>query len=356
MGHSLIAFVIVLGVLIFFHEFGHFIVARLFKVGVDTFSLGFGPKIYRKTVGETEYCLSAIPLGGYVKMVGEMPGEDLKPEDIGRSFTHKKLYQKMGIVAAGPAFNVLLAVVIFYLISQFYGLYLLRPVVGEVMEGKPAASAGIESGDVIRMIDEQPVEAWEDLARLISESGGRTVRVTIERRGQVVTRDVTPEKSPSTNLFGEETDRYLIGISASGEAFHKPLNPLEAFVEAFHQTWEITRLTFLSIGKIITGSLSAKTLGGPIMIAQMAGEQAQAGMVNLAFFIAMLSINLAIINLFPIPVLDGGHILFFAIEGLTGKGVSDTLREKANQFGVVLLVALMMFVFYNDILRIFNGG
>lgn len=360
MGHSLVAFVIVLGVLIFFHELGHFLVARFFGVGVETFSLGFGPKIYRKKIGLTEYCLSVIPLGGYVKMVGEDPASETSAEDRALSFTHKPLFQKSLIVAAGPIFNFVLAVLIFYLLFQIAGSYYVRPVVGAVADDSPALTAGVKPGDLIKAIDGKAVETWDDMVLLISKSnksksGAERLDFFINRNGQNLHIPIVPEQTTATNIFGETIKKPMVGISSAGDVVHERLNPIEAMGEAFVRTWEIIKLTILSIGKIFTGSVSANTLGGPIMIAQMAGDQARAGVANLAFFIAMLSINLGIINLFPVPVLDGGHLVFFGIEAITGKPAGDRLREKANQFGMMLLLALMVFVFYNDILRIFYG-
>ncbi len=351
MGHSLLAFTVVLGVLIFFHEFGHFIVARLCGVGVETFSLGFGPKIYRKKIGFTEYCLSLIPLGGYVKMVGEEPISRIKEEDIKKSFAHKKIYQKMLIVAAGPAFNFILAILIFYVIFQVSGLYLVKPVVGDVGKNSPAMKAGIQKGDVIKQIKNTPIESWHDMVGLIDGTKGSAVDILIERNGRKILMKLWPEAKKTKNIFGEEITRYMIGISSSGEVYNKRLNPIQAMGTSLGKTWDFIYLTFLSVAKIINGSLSSKTLGGPIMIAEMAGKQAKAGAANFIFFIAMLSINLGIVNLFPIPVLDGGHIFFFLIEAVTGKPVSDKVHEKANQVGIALLVALMVFVFYNDIMR-----
>ncbi len=355
MGHSLVAFVVVLGVLIFFHELGHFLVARFFGVGVETFSLGFGPKIYRKKIGLTEYCLSIIPLGGYVKMVGEDPSTQIPDQDRSLSFTHKRLYQKSLIVAAGPIFNFVLAVLIFYVLFQVSGSYYVRPVVGTVADGSPAMSAGVKPGDLIEAIDGVRVESWDEMVALIGESRAEKLEFLINRNGQTLGIPIVPEQSTATNIFGETIKKPMIGISSAGDVVHQRLNPLEALTESFVRTWEIIKLTLMSVGKIFTGSVSAKTLGGPIMIAQMAGQQAEAGMANLAFFIAMLSINLGIINLFPVPVLDGGHLVFFGLEALTGKPAGERLRERANQFGMVLLLTLMVFVFYNDILRIFNG-
>ncbi len=356
MGYSLMAFIIVIGILVFIHEFGHFIAARFFGVGVDVFSLGFGPKILKKTIGRTQYCLSAIPLGGYVKMVGEEPGAELDPKDLHLSFTHKSLFRKSMIVAAGPFFNFFLAIFVYYVLYQFSGLYLSKPIVGKIMENSPAQTAGIQPGDIIKEVNAVEIESFEDISRIISSGKGEKLDMILEREGQRLAITVTPSLSPAKNAFGEPIEKYVIGIVGNGETYHVGLNPIEALSRSLYDIWGLVKLTILSVGKMINGSISADNLGGPIMIAQMAGEQAKAGITNFAWFIALLSVNLGIINLFPIPVLDGGHLMFFAIEGLTGKAVSEKLREKLIQFGAAVLVALMVFVFYNDIVRMFNGG
>ncbi len=356
MGHSVVAFIIVIGVLVFIHELGHFLVARFFKVGVDVFSLGFGPKIFKKMKGRTEYCISAVPLGGYVKMVGEEPDKPLSQGEKAISFSHKPVYQKSLIVAAGPAFNFFLAIVIFYVLYQFSGIYLARPVIGEVMDNTPARHAGLLPGDVITKVDGHDIRSFEDISRIVGGSDGQALDIGVDRDGRNVRISLVPERQETTNVFGETVDRYVIGIRGTGDVFHQPLNPFQAMARSISDTYGLVKLTLLSVGKMISGSLSADNLGGPIMIAQMAGEQAKAGAVNFAWFIALLSVNLGIINLFPIPVLDGGHLVFFGIEAVTGKQVGEKLREKMIQFGAALLVALMVFVFYNDIIRIFNGG
>ncbi|MBW2653369.1 MAG: RIP metalloprotease RseP [Deltaproteobacteria bacterium] len=356
MGHSAIAFIIVIGVLVFIHEFGHFIAARLCGVGVEVFSLGFGPKILKKKYGRTLYCLSAIPLGGYVKMVGEEPGTTIDPEDVKFSFTHKSLLQKSIVVAAGPLFNFFLTIFIFYGLYQFSGIYLAKPVVGKVMEDTPALTAGIKPGDVIKEINRNKIESFEDIARIIGAGNGEQLEIIVERDTGLKGIVLSPVLKPAKNPFGEEIEKYVIGIVGTGESFNKSLNPFAALWRSIQDTYGLVKLTLLSVGKMVSGSISANNLGGPLMIAQIAGEQAKAGVMNFIWFIALLSVNLGIINLFPIPVLDGGHLLFFSIEALTGKAVSEKLREKLMQFGAAVLVALMVFVFYNDIIRMVNGG
>ncbi len=353
MSVNIFALVIVLGVLIFFHELGHFLVARLLGVGVETFSLGFGPKMIGKKIGITDYRISAVPLGGYVKMVGEQPDADLDPADIPLSFTHKNVFKRILIVAAGPFFNLLLALIIFYGIFQISGMLILKPSIGEINEGTPAYRTGLKKGDLVVSIDGVKISTWEDMAKMITTSKGKTLSISVIRSNSMRVVDVTPEPKIFKNIFNEDIERYVIGVTASGDFFTKDLNVFQALSQSFIQTYQITALTIKGVVKLFQGTVSPKTLGGPIMIAQMAGQEARAGVVNFIFFIALISINLAILNFLPIPVLDGGHLLFFFVEAVTGRPVSIKIREIAQQAGIFVLILLMIYVFYNDIARVF---
>lgn len=351
----IIGIVIVLGVLIFFHELGHFLCAKAFGVGVEKFSLGFGPKILGRTVGRTEYCVSAVPLGGFVKMVGEQPDEEIDPADRPYSFTHKPVGKRMLIVAAGPVFNFVLAVLIFFLVFGTSGIRVMEPVVGEVMKDSPALEAGLQAGDRIVRINDQAISQWTEMAGMVNQSKGQPLKIVVRRDGGTRTLSVAPEKETMKNIFGEDEVRYAVGIKAAGETSSRRIGPLAAFQESLSRTWLISKLTVVSVVKLVQGAISVKTLGGPIMIAQMAGEQAEQGPVNLLFFIALVSINLGILNLLPIPVLDGGHLMFFAVEAVTRRPVSLKTREMAQQVGILILMMLMVFVFYNDIMRLVSG-
>jgi regulator of sigma E protease len=353
MSTTIISFIVVLGVLIFVHELGHFLLAKMMGVGVEKFSLGFGPKIVGRTIGMTEYRISAIPLGGYVKMVGESPDAELDDSLLSLSFSHKGLLKRSLIVLAGPTFNLLLAVLIFFAFFQISGYPIVEPEVGEVQEGMPAQVAGIRAGDRVIAIDGTPVDRWDEMAELIKKSQGRPLRIQVLRKDETLSVTVAPKIVSTKNLFGEQVERYVVGITASGVSTIQRLNPIQALGHGFYQTWQIAKLTVVAVGKIISGTLSAETLGGPIMIAQMAGEQAKAGVVNFIFFMALLSVNLGIINLLPIPVLDGGHLLFFLIEAVIGKPVNIKMRERAQQVGIFVLILLMIFVIYNDIDKVF---
>jgi regulator of sigma E protease len=329
------------------------LIARFFGVGVEKFSLGFGPRLIGKKVGITDYRISAIPLGGYVKMVGEEPDAEIDPEEIPLSFTHKHVAKRMLIVAAGPVFNILLAVIIFFGIFLSSGTFVLKPSVGSVKQGAPAFSAGLEKGDLIIAINESAINSWNEMAEIINGSKGKTIRLAVRRGDSTQNFTIAPEQVTTKNIFGEDIQRYIIGITASGESYSKDLNLFQAFSESLLQTYRVTELMVVIIAKLITGDISTDTLGGPIMIAQMAGDSAKAGIGSLISFIALISINLAIINLLPIPVLDGGHLLFFSIEAIKGSPVSIKVREIAQQIGLFLLILLMILVFYNDISRIF---
>ncbi len=345
------ATIIVLGVLIFFHEFGHFLMARLFGVGVERFSLGFGPRIFGFKRGRTDYRLSAIPLGGYVKMVGEEPDDEIDEADIPESFTHQPVLNRMVIVAAGPFFNLLLAILIFYVLFQVYGKLWLKPVVGQVSPDMPAIAAGLKSGDRIIDVNRQPVKTWEEMAAMIEGSGGRDLDLVVDREGETFPVTVTPAVVDGKTIFGEPRKRYVLGIVASGEVVRESVGPVKALIMSLESTWDIVRLTAIGVTKMISGAVSTKELGGPILIAQMAGKQMEEGISSFLAFMAFISINLAILNFLPIPVLDGGHLLFYTIEIIRRKPVEIKTREIAQQFGMIILLSLMVLVIYNDITR-----
>lgn len=350
---TIIATIIVLGVLVFAHELGHFLAAKKAKVGVLTFSLGFGPKLFGKKIGETDYQVSLIPLGGYVKMVGEEPGEKIPPELIAKSFSAQSVGKRLGIVFAGPFFNFLFAVVAFAIVFTA-GMPILLPEVGEVKPDFPAYHAGLQKGDRILEVNGNPVKRWEDLAKIIHESTDRPLLFKVEREGKTFQVSVTPQVTTQKNIFGEEVQVGLVGISPSGSSFVERVDPFTATYRSVIQSWRVTELTVISVAKIIEGKISAKSIGGPILIAQLAGQQAKAGALSLIVFMAVISINLVILNILPIPVLDGWHLLMFLIEGVIGKPVSLKIRERAQQIGIFIIIFVMLLVFYNDISRIFG--
>ncbi len=351
-GVSVVSVIILLGVLIFVHELGHFLVAKWSGVGVLKFSLGFGPKLFGRKVGETEYILSAIPLGGYVKMLGDSEDEqELSPADEKRSFLKQGVFKRIAIVFSGPLFNFLFAIVAFAVVYAV-GVPVSTSTIGTVQEGSPALEAGIRSGDTIVAIDGRKISRWSDLAGAVDKSDGARLIIQVERGGKTHTINVTPRAVTSSNIFGEEIETFRIGVGISDETVMERKGPLGALSSGIAQTWGWTKLTCVGMVKIVQGVVSPKELGGPILIAQMAGTQVRKGLIPFIFLMAVLSVNLGVLNLLPVPVLDGGHIVFFLIEAATGRPVSVRWRERAQQVGFFILILLMLFVFYNDIVRL----
>ena len=376
---TIIYFVIVLGVLIFVHEFGHFIVAKLFNVKVEKFSLGFGPKLFGKQIGETEYLLSAFPLGGYVKMFGEggviegaaaktpadtektydeesgEPVDDvpeLTEAEQARSFAHKPPLARIAIVMAGPVFNLVFAWLIFILLCML-GVPTVTARIGEVLKDKPAARAGLLKDDVVTAINGRGIAQWDEIAGMIAAGKGQPVNLSVKRGNETLQFSITPEPRIAKNLFGESVKGHAIGIAAAGEIRTEKSNPFQAVVKGSLQTWKVIDLTFMSLVKMVQRVVPMDSVGGPIMIAKMAGETAKAGGTTFLAFMALLSINLGVLNLLPVPVLDGGHLFFFFCELIIGRPVSQKVREYAQQIGLFLLLSLMVLAFYNDIVRYF---
>ncbi|HBG20264.1 MAG: RIP metalloprotease RseP [Desulfobacterales bacterium GWB2_56_26] len=356
--NTLFSFILVLGLLIFVHEFGHFLFAKLFGVKVLKFSLGFGPRVAGKVVGETEYVISAFPLGGFVKMFGENPDEQQVSEaDKKVSFAHKPVWQRFCIVLAGPVFNLLFAVVLFFFVFFIVGIP--TPVdttrIGKVNENSPAAQAGLEKGDEILRINDKETLAWQDVLTAVKDSTGSPLSIVVQRGGEQLTMTVKPSIDAVKNVFGEEVEqRYMIGIMKADDVTWEPSGLLASLENAFLQTWMYIDLTATGFVKIIQQVVPASEIGGPILIAQIAGEQMKAGWLNLIYFMSLLSVNLGILNLLPIPVLDGGHLVFLTLEGLRRKPLNERAQIIAQQVGIGLLGTLMIFVFYNDIVRLFN--
>ena len=350
--YSVLSAIVGLGALIVFHEFGHFLFAKLSGVGVVTFSVGFGPKLLVKKKGETEYALSAFPLGGYVKMVGENPDEEVQAADLEKSFAHKSLLKRFAIVVAGPGFNLLLAVFLFMVVFAFYGVPVMSTHISGVEPGSPAEQAGLMKGDRIEAIDGESIQEWEELSSTIKASGGKVLDLRVRRGTETVDLKVKPMSKEGRNVFGERKDDWIIGISS--QVTIEKGNAGRSVVRAFYQTYEYSKVTLMAFYKMLLGDVSPRNIGGPILIAQMAGQQAQEGIGSFLAFLAILSINLGVLNLLPIPVLDGGHLVFFMVEAVTRKPVAIKYRELAQQVGICLLALLMVYAFYNDIVRFFE--
>jgi len=351
---SILYAIVALGALIFIHELGHFLFAKAFGVGVDKFSLGFGPKIFGKKIGETEYLLSALPLGGYVKMVGEGEEVELTDEERKRSFADKPVLQRIVIVAAGPVFNLLFAYLIFIVIFMV-GVPAVTTKIGEVVPGKPAAKAGVLANDVITAVNGKPVSRWEEFAKVIAQGNLAPLELDVRRGESSLKLKMVPESRTAKNLLGDTVTHPVVGVVAAGETVIDHFPPGEAIARGSAQSWNVIKLTVLSLVRLVERAIPLDNIGGPIMIVKMAGQQAAEGGVNFLAFVALLSVNLGVLNLLPVPILDGGHLAFFLIELVIGRPVSKRAREIAQQIGLVLLISLMMLAFYNDIARMFVG-
>ena len=445
---TVISFVVVIGILILVHELGHFLVARWTGVGVERFSIGFGPVLARWRGKETEYCLSAIPMGGYVKMVGEenpLEGGGSAEYDPQKAFALKPLWARFLIVFAGPGMNFVLAAVIFVVVLATLGRPVSPAMVGRVAEDGPAAAARLAPGDTITAIDGRPIEFWEELYRAVMSSQGRPLQLRILHNGATRDVEITPRKTTVRDpIFKEQREEWDIGVGPQltpqigavtpgspaeraglrsgdivvgvagqpvftpdeltqaiqkrgGQSFEiavqregKPATvqvtastvkeksptgqdveigrigvsivmktvryerygPIEAVGYGVARTWDMTDLTAKGLWKLVTLELPLSNLGGPIQIAAEGERQRREGLPSLAQFTAVISVNLAVLNLLPVPMLDGGHLLFFVIEGILGRPVSLRKREAAQQLGLVLLLLLMVFAIYNDLVRI----
>jgi len=350
---TIVATGIVLGILIFVHELGHFILAKKLGVKILKFSLGFGPKLIGKKIGETEYQIAVFPLGGFVKPLGEDPHEEIKTEEYHRSYWAQPIWKRTLIIVAGPFFNFFLAVVLFSTINLF-GIPFMPPKIGGVTSGLPAEGAGLKKGDVVLSIGGEPVSQWDDVAKIIRNSDGKELTIKVKRNEEIMEVRVTPQPFTDKDMFGEEIKTFRIGIESPKEILVQKVGPFEAVGKGFSQTWFGIKLTVVSIIKLIERVIPAKTIGGPILIAQMAGEQAKRGLLSLVLFTAILSINLGVINLFPIPILDGGHFLFLSLEAILRKPLSIRKMEIAQQIGLIFIILLMLFAFYNDLIRLFS--
>lgn len=354
---TILAIIIVLGGLIFFHELGHFILARILGIGVSTFSLGFGPKILKHKRGKTEYAISLVPLGGYVALVGESDAADL-PQGftMAESFATRPAWQRLLIIAAGPVANILLAWLLCWTLAFCWGTPILQPIIGGVMPDSPAARAGLAAGDRIEAIDGKPIESWEEMSKAITQSNGNPMQIEVLRaingQEEITNLTLTAEKSTRKTIFGEEETAWLIGVRAGNAVSTRPESFWDAAAAGLRQTWNMVSLTWQSFIKLAQRVVPLDQVGGPIMIAQMVGEQAHQGLPGLLALTALISVNLGILNLLPIPVLDGGQIVFCIYEMIFRRPLPIKAQEWATRAGLFLLIGLMVLATFNDVWRL----
>ncbi len=346
---SFIVSLLVLSALIFFHELGHYMAARYMGVKVEVFSIGFGQKIASFHRWGNEWRIAAIPLGGYVRMKGQDDSDPTKKSYDYDSYNIKTPQQKIFILLAGPLANFILAFFL-YIAVGLGGPNALKPIVGEVVDGSPAMVAGLKKGDTIKTINGFELNTWEQMAKIIENSNG-LLNLEVIRDGRIYPLNITPKITKSKNIFGEDIDKKMIGIAASGDVFSQDLGLIGSLDYAYNQTIFASTMIFTSVKKLLFGEVPAKELGGVISIVKITSDAAQSGWMSVLFFAALISVNLGVLNLLPIPALDGGHIMFNIYEFITRKAVSEAVMIKLTLAGWVVLFGLMGLGLYNDINR-----
>ncbi|MBN8982229.1 MAG: RIP metalloprotease RseP [Rhizobiales bacterium] len=369
LSHGLIGYIVpflfVLTIVVFFHELGHFLVARWAGVRVLTFSLGFGPELFGfNDRHRTRWKVSAIPLGGYVKFFGDdseasTPSSDalkaMTEEERKVSFHGKKVGPRAAIVAAGPIANFLLAIVIFAALFTFFGKPNQSARVDQVQEKSAAAAAGFKSGDIVTAIDGSAIENFTDMQRVVSTKAGVPLTFSVKRDDKIVTLKGTPELREIKDAFGNTHKVGVLGITRAttpGDATNEKVNPATAVWLGVKETWFVAKSTVLYIGDVFTRRASADQVGGPIRIAQISGQVATLGLSPLIHLAAVLSVSIGLLNLFPVPLLDGGHLLFYIVEAVRGRPLSERSQEMGFRVGLALVLMLMIFATYNDILHL----
>ena len=361
----MVPFLFVLTVVVFFHELGHFLVARWCGIRVLTFSLGFGPEIigFNDRYG-TRWKISAVPLGGYVKFFGDdnaasapdrAAAAEMSESEKKDSFVYQPVPSRAAVVAAGPIANFVLAVLIFAGIFMIVGKQTATARVDAVQAGSAAAAAGFKPGDLVVSIDAEKIDSFSDMQRIVSVSSGEPLKIVVERNGQLVTLTATPQLKELKDNFGNMHRLGVLGISrsmAAGDIKTQKFGPLMAVVMGAKETWSVVERTLSYISGVFSGRESADELGGPIRIAQVSGQVASAGFVALMRLTAVLSVSIGLLNLFPIPLLDGGHLLFYGIEAARGRPLSERAQEVGFRIGLAIVVMLMIFATFNDILHL----
>ncbi len=358
----MVPFILVISLLVFVHEMGHYLVGRWCGIRSTAFSVGFGPELIGFTDKRgTRWKISAVPLGGYVKFFGDedvssKPDSDglsgLTLEERAQTLAGAKLWKRAATVAAGPIANFILAILIFMVLFTVYGRMISDPVVSEVRPDSAAQTAGILPGDRLIAIDGEKVQTFEDVRRYVSIRPGTQINVTVERDGRDLSLPMVPTRTETTDQFGNKIELGIIGITTDqtrGNFRHVSYTPVEALVEGVRETGHVITGTFNYIGNLVTGRMNADQLGGPVRVAQASGQVATLGFGALIQLAAVLSISIGLLNLMPVPILDGGHLVFYAIEAVRGRPVGSGAQEVAFRIGLAMIFSLMVFATWNDI-------
>jgi len=356
--YYLVPFILTLTIIVFVHEFGHFWVARRAGVKVEVFSIGFGKELFGfndKHGTRWKFCL--IPMGGYIKMFGDKGAASnsddemiatLSSEEKKKAFSCKSLLAKSAIVFAGPAANYIFSALIFTMFFTIYGFPNAQPIVTKVLDNSPASKANIEPGDVIIQMDDQEIKDFNDISMFMGLNVGEMVNVTIKRDDQVIDKQIIPDQFAVKDILGNEVKSYKLGIMAERVAL-EPQNIFTASKLAVYECYRLSYMSLKALGQMIMGTRSAKELGGPIKIAQYSAKSAEKGFQSLLWFMALLSVNLGLINLMPIPVLDGGHLLLYLVEFTLGKNIASKVQSFGFQIGIALIIMLTIFTTLNDV-------
>jgi len=359
---TLIPFLIVLTVLVFVHEMGHYLLARWNGVRIETFSIGFGPELFGWYDRHgTRWRFSGIPIGGYVKMFGDadpssMPGEEVQAMSAAEravSFHHKSLGARAAVIAAGPGANFLFTIVVLAGLFATVGQSRTPPDIGEVRPDSAAQAAGVMPGDTVVSIDGRQVTRFDDVIRAVMPNTGTPMNIVIRRGDSELPMTITPQMTVTHDRFGNH-QHAVLGIVGGGPVTYVRLNPADAVVAAVGETWSMGTAILQAVGQMITGARSSDELGGPIQILKASGEVAQGGILALLLFMATLSVNLGLVNLFPIPVLDGGHLLFYAAEALRGRPLGQRAQEFGFRVGLAIVLTLMVFATWNDLVHLWS--
>ena len=356
------SFILIISLIVFIHEFGHFIVARWCGVKVDEFAIGFGKELIGFTDKQNtrwKFCL--FPIGGYVKMHGDRNAasipdvelvKNMTAEEKKISFLGKNVYQRMAIVVAGPVANFLLAIVIFTFLFRLNGLTTIAPIVDEVLPESAAFASGLQKGDEILQVDDVEIVTFDDMRQIVTTSADRTLAFKIKRNDRIIDLDLTPKIRTTKDFFGDEVRIGMIGVSAS-EVTHEKLNLGQSFLRANVETYNTSISIFKALGELLTGQRSLEELGGPIKIAKYSGKTVEMGFIAVIWFMAMISVNLGVMNLLPVPVLDGGHLFYYIIEAIFRKPLSQKLQQIGFKIGFSLVMTLMLFTTFNDVRQLF---
>jgi len=356
----IVPFLIVLTILVFVHELGHYLIARWNKVRIEVFSIGFGPELFGWTDrAGTRWKISALPFGGFVKMFGEgdvIPNAEaetraLSAAERDESFKHKRLPQRAAVVVAGPAANFIFAAIAFALVFATAGQSVTQPIVGQIVPDSAAAAAGLKPGDKFISVDRTRISRFEQIQQIIGLNTGTAIPIVVQRDGKEVDLRATPKIVTDTDRFGNQHKIARLGVEAKTGALVR-LDPATAVWRGIGQTWNITAGTLQAVWQMVVGRRSGDELSGPVGIVRMSGEVASGGVIALIDFMAVLSVNLGLINLFPIPVLDGGHLLFYAAEAIKGKPLGQRAQEYGFRLGLALVLTLMVFATWNDFARL----